>query len=154
MWEINWSFMVQLVSGSYDWSFVLSSWASLFSSTAGVSSTSITVYHLYGLVARFFQTWKTEVKHWRGSLGVEAMKHSWSLGVSPSWMLICFHFAGTLLATSFIRSDNSGSLSSPAYLILKSASKETADRVHYTSLLNWRGDHLKSHNERSSQETY
>ena len=150
----EWSFMVQLVSGSYNWSLVLSFWAILFSSTAGVSSTSITVDHLYGLVARFFQTRKTEVKHWRGSLGLEATKHSWSLGVSPSWMLICFHFAGTWLATSFIRSDSSGSLSNPANFWAKPASEEIADRVHYTSLLNWTGDHWKSYNERGSQETY
>jgi len=51
-------------------------------------------------------------------------------------MLISFHFADTLLATSFIRSDSSGSLSSPAYLLPKPASEEIADRVHYTSLLN------------------
>ena len=104
-------------------SLVLSSWASLISSTDSASIAWITVDHVYGLVARTFQTWKTEVKHWRGSLGVEATKHSWSLGVSPSWMLICFHFAGTLLATSFIRSDSSGLLSKPKYLLPKAATK-------------------------------
>ena len=39
-------------------------------------------------------------------------------------MLISFHFADTLLATSFIRSGSSGSLSSPAYLLPKRASEE------------------------------
>ena len=40
-------------------------------------------------------------------------------------MLICFHLAGTLLATSFIRSDSCGSLSSPAYLLPKPASEQS-----------------------------
>ena len=114
--------LVQLLTvyGDEQWialSLVVSSLASLISSTAGAFNTSITVDHVYGFVARFFQTLKTEVIHWIGSLGVEARKHSSSLVVSPSWMLICFHFADTLLATSFIRSDSSGSLSSPLYIL-------------------------------------
>ena len=121
----RWSVMVQLVSGSYDWSLVLSSWASLFSSTAGASSAWITVDHVYGLVARLFQTVNTKVKQCLGSPRVSSIKCFWSLSVSPSWMLISFHFAETLLATSFIRSDSSGSLSSPAYLLPKPASKES-----------------------------
>ena len=121
--------LVQLliVYGDEQWvalSLVVSSLASLISSTAGAFSTSITVDHVYGFVARFFQTLKTEVIHWIGSLGVEAMKHSSSLAVSPNWMLICFHFADTLLATSFIRSNSSGSLSSPLYLLAKSVNKK------------------------------
>ena len=40
-------------------------------------------------------------------------------------MLIRFHFADTLFATSFIRSDSSGSLSSPAYLLPEPASEES-----------------------------
>ena len=40
-------------------------------------------------------------------------------------MLISFHFADTLLATSFIRSDSSGLLSTPAYLLPKPASEES-----------------------------
>ena len=146
--------MVQLVSGSYGWSLVLSSWASLFSSTAGDSSAWITVDHVYGLVARLFQTVNTKVKQCLGSPRVSSVKCFWSLSVSPSWMLISFHFEETLLATSFIRSDSSGSLSSPAYLLPKPASKEIADRVHFTSLLNWTGNHWRGHNESSSQETY
>ena len=39
-------------------------------------------------------------------------------------MLISFHFAETLLAISFIRSDRSGSLSSPAYFWAKPASEK------------------------------
>ena len=39
-------------------------------------------------------------------------------------MLISFHFEDTLLATSFIKSDSPGSLSSPVYLLPKPASEE------------------------------
>ena len=132
--------LVQLLTvyGDEQWvalSLVVSSLASLISSTAGAFNTSITVDHVYGFVARFFQTLKTEVIHWIGSLGVEARKHSSSLVVSPSWMLICFHFADTSLATSFIRSDSSGSLSSPLYLLPKSVNKRTKS-VNNVSALN------------------
>ena len=111
------------VAAGYDWSFVLSSWASLISLTAGASSALITVDHVCGLVARHFQTVNTKVKHCLGSPKVTSIKYFWSLRVSPSWMLIFFHFADTLLATSFIRSDSSGSLSSPAFFLPKPASK-------------------------------
>ena len=124
----NLSLVVQLIqvqSGSYAWSLVLSSWASLISSTAGDSSAWITVDHVYGLVARFLHTLNTKLKHWLGSPDVASVKHFWSLRVSSSWMLISFHFADTLLATSFIRSDNSGSLSSPLYLLPKPESEES-----------------------------
>ena len=129
-----------IVFGDEQWtalSLVVSSLASLISSTAAAFSTSIIVDHVYGFVARFFQTLKTDVIHWIGSLGVEAMKHSSSLGVSPSWMLICFHLADALLATSFIRSDSSGSLSSPAYLLPKSAKLKEQNQftVHRTWFL-------------------
>ena len=126
--------MVQLVFGSYDWSLVLSSWASLISSTAGACSASITVDHVYGLVARLFQTVNTKVKQCLGSPRVSSMKCFWSLSVSPSWMLISFHFADTLLATSFIRSDSSGSLSSPAYLLPKPASKIKQGTINFSTI--------------------
>ena len=104
---------------------VLSSWASLTSATAGAFSTSITVDHVYGLVALLFQALITKAKHFMALSPVASAKHSWSLNVSPSCMLISFHFAETLLATSFIRSDSSGSLSSPAYLLPEPASEES-----------------------------
>ena len=44
-------------------------------------------------------------------------------------MVICFHFADTLLATLYVRSGSSGSLSSPAYLLPKPASEEIADKL-------------------------
>ena len=122
----NWSLVVQFV---FDWSFVLSSWANLISSTAGDCSALITVDHVYGLVTRLFQTVNTKVKQCFGSPRVSSMKYFWSLRVSPSWMLTSFHFEYTLLATSFIRSDSSGSLSSPAYLLPKPASEEITDKL-------------------------
>ena len=130
--------MVQLVSGSYSWSLVLSSWASLISSTAGASSAWITVDHVYGLVARLFQTVNTKVKQCLGSPSVSSIKCFWSLSVSPSWMLISFHFEETLLATSFIRSDSSGSLSSPAYLLPKPARDSRQSAFHIPTELNGR----------------
>ena len=98
----------------YDCSLIVNSWASLASSTDGAPSTSMIVDHVYGLVARFLQTLNTEAKQWIGSL-LEAVKHSWSLWVSPIWMLMTFHFEDTRLATSFIKSDSSGSLPNPTY---------------------------------------
>ena len=122
---------------------VFSSWASLTSAMAGAFSTSITVDHLYGLVALLLQALKTKAKHFMSLSLVAPAKHSWSLRVSPSWMLISFHFADTSLATSFIRSDSSGSLSSPAYLLRKPASEEPVkimkrkcSNTHYTTVFN------------------
>ena len=107
---------------------VLSSWASLTSATAGAFSTSITVDHVYGLVALLFQALITKAKHFMALSPVASAKHSWSLNVSPSCMLISFHFAETLLATSFIRSESSGSLFSPAYLLPEPASEESVKK--------------------------
>ena len=72
-------------------------------------------------------TLNTKVKHRLGSPDAASMKHFFflSLRISSSWMLIRFHFADTLFATSFIRSDSSGSLSSPAYLLPEPASEES-----------------------------
>ena len=108
-------------AGEYHWILSVSSWANLISPTEGAFSAWIIVDHVYGLVAQLFQTLNTKMKHWVGSPKVASMKHFWSSGVSPSWMLICFHLADTLLVTSFIKSDSSGSLSRPAYLLPKSA---------------------------------
>ena len=125
--------LTQSVGSNYDdswWLYlVLSSWASLTSAMAGAFSTSITVDHVYGLVALLFQALITKAKHFMALSPVASAKHSWSLNVSPSCMLISFHFEETLLATSFIRSDSSGSLSSPAYLLPKPASEEITKKL-------------------------
>ena len=126
--------LIQLLTvfGDEHWSLSVISWASLISPTDGVFSASITVDHVYGLVARLFQTLNTKMKHWVGSPKVASMKHFWSSGVSPSWMLICFHLSSTLLATSFIRSESSGLLSSPLYLLPKSAILINSSDFHFT----------------------
>ena len=55
---------------------VLSSWASLTSAMAGAFSTSITVDHVYGLVALLFQALKTKAKHFMALSPVASAKHS------------------------------------------------------------------------------
>ena len=113
-----------VVGRVYVCNLVVSSWASLTSSTDGAFNASITVDHVYGLLVRFFQMVNTKVKLWTGSLEVIAAICCWSARVSPSWILMIFHLAGTLLATSSIKSDSSGPLPCPVYFFPKSAYEE------------------------------
>ena len=92
--------------------------ASLFSLMDSAFRASITVDHLYGLVASLFHVVNTEEKlSW--SI-VDVKQFSLSLLIS-SWIPTSLHLLGIWAATSFIRSESFGSASNPAgYLLLRS----------------------------------
>ena len=67
------------------------------------------VAQVYGLVPRSFQAVNIAVKHGLGFPKHVREKELSSFGVSPSCIPISLHLLGFLAATSFIKSENSGS---------------------------------------------
>lgn len=109
---------------------LLISLASLFSPTVGDCRAFTTVCQVQGDVCLFFHVVNTEIKHfWESNW----TKHDRSPSDTFNTMPTCCHLLGITAATSFMRSESSGSLFKPAGYLLRKSVKEglTQTRIQF-----------------------